>query len=287
MNRKNNKKATPSSNKESSYKFQTAEESKNKFYLFPEWSRFIKFKMHFMLVITIHSCFIYPVELSEILLQDIKNNNTDDLVVNCFDFEKGIEIFFNFWFFYFTSAYDLFQIQLFICECLFLADMLLKFFVIKTEDQQQYAKPIDSWVFTSRSYLKNGFKFDFIMLFPWALLFSKILGTNLNIINIIKLLRLAIIDDYLNNRNLKSFCSKIFDYWFQAILDDPVKSIDYKENRTMIEKRLLVNNLVIALKIILYTILFVHFIGSYWLCFSLYFFQWNNYQDIDNYFVGS
>lgn len=55
-------------------------------------------------------------------------------------------------------------------------------------------------------------------------------------------------------------------------------SHDFKENRTYIEARMLVNNIAIAIKIFFYTVLILYFTGTYWLCCSLIFFSWNDYN---------
>ena len=68
-------------------------------------------------------------------------------------------------------------------------------------------------------------------------------------------------------------------------MEDPKKSLDFKENRTFIEARILANNIAIALKILLYTILTLYFSGMYWNCFSLIFFAWNDFKNVDNYFI--
>ena len=68
-------------------------------------------------------------------------------------------------------------------------------------------------------------------------------------------------------------------------MDDPKKNQDYKENRTFIEARILVNNIAIAFKILFYTILTLYLTGLYWNCFSLIFFSWNDFKDVDNYFI--
>lgn len=75
------------------------------------------------------------------------------------------------------------------------------------------------------------------------------------------------------------------DYLFQTTLNDPVKSQDIRNNRTMIEKRILANNLIIAIKIFFYTVLALYYTGIYWMCSSLIFFKWDNYDNIDEYFV--
>lgn len=103
--------------------------------------------------------------------------------------------------------------------------------------------------------------------------------------HIIKTARITILNQYLNNKRLKEKCSRIFDERFQAILADPHLSRDFRNNRTMIELRILVNNVVIALKILLYTILALYFTGSYWLICSLLFYQWAHYGQKDEHFV--
>lgn len=64
-----------------------------------------------------------------------------------------------------------------------------------------------------------------------------------------------------------------------------MKSQDIRNNRTMIEKRILANNLIIAIKIFFYTVLALYYTGSYWMCFSLIFFKWHNFENIGEYFV--
>lgn len=46
-------------------------------------------------------------------------------------------------------------------------------------------------------------------------------------------------------------------------------------------------NIAIAIKILIYTMLALYFTGNYWLCFSLIFFTWNKFEDVDNYFIAS
>lgn len=96
---------------------------------------------------------------------------------------------------------------------------------------------------------------------------------------------MVVIDDYLNDKQLKDFCERLFEWRFQSILEDPVQSVDFRRNRTMIEAKMLVTNLIIALKIVSYTILALYFTGHYWYCFSLIFFSWNDYTEVSNFFV--
>ena len=63
--------------------------------------------------------------------------------------------------------------------------------------------------------------------------------------------------------------------------------VDFRNNRTMIESRMLASNIAIALKIIFFTMLALYFTGLYWLCFSLIFFSLNDFKDVDNYFIAS
>lgn len=49
-------------------------------------------------------------------------------------------------------------------------------------------------------------------------------------------------------------------------------SQDHIVDRTIIETRMLTNGLVIAIKILLYTVLALYFTGTYWLGFSLVFY---------------
>ena len=69
------------------------------------------------------------------------------------------------------------------------------------------------------------------------------------------------------------------------ILDDPVQRADYKNNRTMIESRMLAKSVIIAFKIIFYTILVLYYTGIYWISLSMIFFEWNNFNDLSNYFI--
>ena len=79
----------------------------------------------------------------------------------------------------------------------------------------------------------------------------------------------------------------MFDYRFNQILKDPVLRVDFRNNRTMIELRMLASNIAIALKIIFFTMLALYFTGLYWLSFSLIFFSFNRYEDVDNFFIAS
>ena len=58
-------------------------------------------------------------------------------------------------------------------------------------------------------------------------------------------------------------------------------------NRTLIEVRIVANNLAIALKIMLYTVLALYFTGTYWVCFSLIFFSWNHFENVENFFIAT
>ena len=164
-------------------------------------------------------------------------------------------------------------------------DIVFNFFIIRLEDEDKFDQPITEMSITVQSYLNNGFWFDFLVWVPWGLLLSAIFHEYWNIFEFVKCFRLIYIGDYLNNANLKSICQKMFDYRFQSILDDPILRVDFRNNRTMIESRILVNNSVIALKILCYTILALYLTGTLWLCFSLIFFSINNYQDPENYFI--
>lgn len=76
----------------------------------------------------------------------------------------------------------------------------------------------------------------------------------------------------------------LFDLRFNAILKDTKKREDFYNNWTIIEKRILINNIVISIKILFYTILTLYFTGTYWLCFSLILFEWSGYEDLANFY---
>ena len=78
----------------------------------------------------------------------------------------------------------------------------------------------------------------------------------------------------------------LFDLRFDAILKDPKKREDFYHNWTIIEKRILINNIVILIKILFYTILALYFTGTYGLCFSLIMFEWAGYQDLANFYCA-
>ena len=82
-------------------------------------------------------------------------------------------------------------------------------------------------------------------------------------------------------------CQKLFDIRFKQIMKNQKMSHDFRENRTYIEARMLVNNIVITIKIFFYTILILYFTGTYWLCCSLIFYTWSGYENVDDYFVYS
>ena len=51
--------------------------------------------------------------------------------------------------------------------------------------------------------------------------------------------------------------------------------------------RILVRNIAIALKIILYTIIILYFTSSNWLIASLMFYKWSNHGETDDHFIDS
>lgn len=101
----------------------------------------------------------------------------------------------------------------------------------------------------------------------------------------IKVARIRILDVYLNNKRIKDKCSQLFDERFKVILADPYLSRDFRSNRTMIELRILVRNIAIAIKIIFYTIITLYFAGLFWLIFSLIFFKITNHGNEEEHFV--
>lgn len=147
-------------------------------------------------------------------------------------------------------------------------DIIINFFVIRDSDVIKYDNPINELRVTADSYYNDGFWFDFIVWFPLDS-FLVLVHSDFVILKIVKSLRLAILNQYMNNKMIKEICSKIFNYRFNSILKDPKESMDFRENRTMIETKIIFTNLVITLKIFFFTILALYFTGSYWLFFSL------------------
>lgn len=151
-------------------------------------------------------------------------------------------------------------------------DIILNFFVIREEDVVKHGRAAVGLSVTAHSYLNDGFWFDFLVWFPWGPATAWIIHDDFHIFNFVKCLRLVVIRRYLNDRMIKKSCAKVFDHCFKAILADPAKNVDFRNNRTMIEIRMLTNNIVIAFKISLYSALALYYMGNYWLCFSLVFF---------------
>ena len=64
-------------------------------------------------------------------------------------------------------------------------------------------------------------------------------------------------------------------------------SQDHIVDRTIIETRMRTNGLVIAMKILLYTVLALYFTGTYWLGFSLVFYEWAGFENLDDFFIST
>ena len=240
-----------------------------------EKSTFMTIKKTFIFLIVMYSCLIYPIEFQEVSLYDIAA--TTDIEVESFELERNIRINQYLWFFTIDLKYNHLSFQLFLVEIIFLFDMVISFFERREEDVKKYDKLIDDISITSKSYINDGFWFDFLIWFPWGPIMARMIHEDFQVFNFVKCLRLVAIQKYMNDKTLKQLCERLYDYRFQSILDDPIKSIDFRNNRTMIESRILTNNFVITFKIFFYTILALYFTGLYWLCFSLIFFSWNNY----------
>ena len=73
----------------------------------------------------------------------------------------------------YVKNYDKLQVQFFIIEIVFLAEIFLKFFVIKSEDAVKRLAPINSVRITAMSYIQEGFWFDFLIWFPWYFILEK------------------------------------------------------------------------------------------------------------------
>ena len=78
----------------------------------------------------------------------------------------------------------------------------------------------------------------------------------------------------------------LFDLRFNSILKDIKKREDFQHNWTIIEKRILINNIVISIKILFYTILTLYFTGTYWLCYSLILFKWSGFSDLSDFYCA-
>lgn len=208
-----------------------------------------------------------------------------NLEVSSLDLERDYHVAFDLVFFTLVFEYNSLDLQLAICETIFLLDIIINFFVIRNEDVEKRDKPITSVSVTASSYYNQGFWFDFIIWFPWYAILKNVISGDLHVFNVIKCFRLVVLNNYLGDKQLKQKCGTVFDYFFKAVLDDPKKSQDFRENRTFIEKRILANNIAIAIKILFYTILTLYFTGAYWLCFSLIFFAWNDFQNVESFFI--
>ena len=184
--------------------------------------------------------------------------------------------------FFFTIdfQYNYIEIALQVMELIFLLDIFLNMFIIREEDIQKHTKPITSFNITCLSYFSGSFWFDFLVWVPWGDMLSKLVHPDLIILDMIKTARILNLNNYFSNKIIKEKCCKMFDVRFKAILEDPFLREDFNKNRTMIEARILISNIAIALKIFFYTVLTLYFTGSYWLLFSLLFFSW---VDAENY----
>lgn len=81
--------------------------------------------------------------------------------------------------------------------------------------------------------------------------------------------RLLELNQYLNDRVLKQLSDAYHDRQLELICQDPKGRIDYQQNRTRIEAKILSANILKTLKIIFYTILIVYFVGTYLFVLSL------------------
>lgn len=112
--------------------------------------------------------------------------------------------------------YDKLQVQFFIIEFIFLLEIILKCFVIKSEDVIKRANLINSARITAMSYYNDDFWSDFLIWFPWYTLLDTMgVGHYIQIINTIKCFRLKVLNKFLNDRELKIKCEKMFDVRFK------------------------------------------------------------------------
>ena len=192
----------------------------------------------------------------------------------------------NLYFISYKLDYNSLEMAIQILEIIFLLDIFLKMFIIKDEDCEKYDKPINSFKITSRSYFQSDFWFDLIVWIPWGELGKHIVHKDLNVLDMIKVARLTILLEYINDKNIKRVCSNLFDRRFKQILEDPILSQDFKHNRTMIEARILVNNVAISLKILVNTVIILYFTASVWLISSLIFFHWEDQDSGEEHFVS-
>lgn len=215
-----------------------------------------------MFLLIMYSSFLYPVEFQENVLYDIAA--ATNLDVQSFGLERDIELHLHFYFFHVDLEYNHLTFQLFLFELVFMADIIINLFVIREEDLKKHDRLKITYAITSQSYLNDGFWFDFLVWFPWGPLLAEMISDDFYILNFIKCARLVVVQSYLNDAILKEFFTKLFDLRFQSILADPILREDINNNRTLIETRILVNNIVIALKIIFLTMLILFFTGNYW-----------------------
>lgn len=253
--------------------------------LIHETSKFIQGKNIFIFWLVIYSCFLYPIEFQERTLHEI--DELTNLEVSSFNLPRDIEYHLHLWLFKIDLKYNHLSLQLFIFEMFFLFDIIINLFVIREEDVLKHDKHIDDISITAQSYLNDGFWFDFLVWFPWGHVMAWVVHEDFHVLNFVRCFRLIVIRKFLNEQTIKEKCDQLFDKRFLQILKDPIKRVDFRNNRTMIESRMLTKNIAIAFKILFYTMLALYFTGNYWLCFSLIFFTWNRYENVDNYFIAS
>ena len=71
--------------------------------------------------------------------------------------------------------------------------MVISFFERREEDVKKYDKLIDDISITSKSYINDGFWFDFLIWFPWGPIMARMIHENFQVFNFVKCLRLVAI----------------------------------------------------------------------------------------------
>lgn len=130
------------------------------------------------------------------------------------------------------------------------------------------------------NYLYGGFTRDFVALLPLGELAR--INKNLDVLNVIKIIRIRILNYYFSNSFLMPLVNSCITSKQKRNLMDEDKREDYLNDHIYISEKIYVSNTVKILKLGFQIFLLAYYVGAYWYVFVQFFlnYEYRDYNDL-------